>query len=61
MTFCLMCRKDQADVSLVQVVPAGWTGFNNFASVCAECRASDRYHKLVKQRKIISQPEAARR
>ncbi len=59
MRLCLMCLRDQADVSLVRVVPAAWTGFNNFGGVCAECQASDRYKKLVKQKKIRARPETA--
>jgi len=48
-----MCLRDQEDISLVQVVPMTWTGFNNYVEVCAECRDSERYLKLTKQKKII--------
>ena len=37
----------------VQVVPMTWTGFNNYVEVCAACRASEPYQKLVKQKKIV--------
>lgn len=48
-----MCLRDQEDISLVQVVPMTWTGFNNYVEVCAECRDSAPYQKLVKQKKIV--------
>ena len=50
---CVMCMEDQEKVSLIQVVPMTWTGFNNYVEVCAECRDSERYLKLTKQKKII--------
>ena len=50
---CVMCMKDQEQVSLIQVVPMTWTGFNNYVEVCAACRASEPYQKLVKQKKIV--------
>ena len=49
-----MCHTDREDVSLVQVVPMTWTGFNNYVEVCAACRDSDAYKKLAKQKKIIT-------
>ncbi len=53
---CILCIKDKEDVVLLRVVPAAWTGFNNFAGICGECRASDAYRKMMKQGKILSRP-----
>ena len=51
---CVMCMEDQEDVSLIQVVPMTWTGFNNYVEVCAQCQDSEPYRKLLKQKKIIT-------
>ena len=56
-----MCMRDQEDVSLIQVVPMTWTGFNNYVEVCSQCRASEPYAKLLKQKKIITRSEASPR
>ena len=50
---CVMCMEDQEEISLIQVVPMTWTGFNNYVEVCADCRDSAPYQKLIKQKKII--------
>lgn len=51
---CVMCNNDREEVSLVQVVPMAWTGFNNYVEVCAQCKESEPFKKLVKQKKIIT-------
>ncbi|MFN3648849.1 MAG: pentapeptide repeat-containing protein [Armatimonadota bacterium] len=38
----------------MQVVPATWTGFGRFVAICPECQSSDRFTRLVKQKKIVS-------
>lgn len=53
---CILCDSDREDVSLVQVVPGIWTNFNNFVGICAECQATEKYKKMVKQKKIVSRP-----
>jgi len=57
---CVLCESEQPDISLVQVVPATWTGFHGFVEICATCRTSERFQKLVKQKKIVgAQSQAA--
>ena len=51
---CVMCMEDQEEISLIQVVPMTWTGFNNYVEVCAQCQDSEPYRKLLKQKKIIT-------
>ena len=55
MKTCQMCAAEKPEVSLVQVVPATWTSFHNFVAICADCQNSERFAKLLKQRKIIVQ------
>jgi len=55
-----MCAEDKENVSLVHVAPATWTGFNNFVDICADCQTSERYKKLVKQKKILGASSMAR-
>ena len=50
---CVMCATRKEQVTLVQVVPGAWTGFNNYADICGDCQESERFLKLVKQKKII--------
>ena len=40
---CAICEKDRDDVSVVQVSPATWNGFNNFANVCLPCQGSRQF------------------
>jgi uncharacterized protein YjbI with pentapeptide repeats len=40
---CSMCGTEKEDVVVVQVAPATWNGFNNFAEVCEACRATKRF------------------
>lgn len=63
MKTCVLCESEQPAVSLVQVVPASWTGFHGFVEICAECQASERFQKLIKQKKIVvaaAKPEAVK-
>jgi hypothetical protein len=48
---CLMCATDKEDVSMVQVAPATWNGFNDFAEVCAECQTTRRFKMWAKSKK----------
>jgi len=59
MKHCIMCDQDRQneEVSLVQVIPATWNGFHNFAEVCAECQGSRRFQ--VWARSITSSKKAA--
>lgn len=45
---CAMCGEPREDVSTVQVAPATWNGFHNFADVCATCQESRRFKLLAK-------------
>ena len=54
MKTCILCESEQPDISLVQVVPATWTGFHGFVEICSACRTSERFQKLVKQKKIVA-------
>ena len=54
MRVCTMCSSDKPDTTLVQVSPATWNGFNNFAVICDECQGGTRYKQLLKQKKIIA-------
>jgi hypothetical protein len=38
-----MCEVEGDSVAVVQVAPATWNGFHDFATVCTECQASRRY------------------
>lgn len=40
---CAICEKDRDDVSVVQVLPATWNGFNNFSNVCVPCQGSRQF------------------
>ncbi|HTE17938.1 MAG TPA: hypothetical protein VK689_06115 [Armatimonadota bacterium] len=55
-----MCSAEKPEVSLVQVVPGIWTSYHNFVAICSDCQTSERYTKLVKQKKIIGTPAAAK-
>ena len=59
MKHCIMCDQDRQneEVSLVQVLPATWNGFHNFAEVCVECQGSRRFQ--VWARSIASTKKAA--
>jgi hypothetical protein len=48
MKICTMCAKEQEEISAVQVVPATWNGFNNFATVCAPCQETRRFKTWAK-------------
>lgn len=50
---CIICTTDRDDVTLTRVVPGIWTDFNNFVGICADCQATERYKKLLKQKKIF--------
>jgi hypothetical protein len=52
----VLCAKDKDDVTVLQVVPGTWTGFNNFVGICTDCQATDAYKKLLKQKKILTRP-----
>jgi hypothetical protein len=56
---CVLCTRDGEDVTLIQVAPAAWTGFNNFVGVCAECQTSEIFKKRVKQKKAVPRPAPA--
>jgi hypothetical protein len=45
-----MCGTDKEDVSMLQVAPATWNGFHDFAEVCAECQTSRRFKMWAKAR-----------
>lgn len=51
MKSCLMCRTDQENVTVVEVAPATWNGFNNFAEVCETCRASRKFKQSARPKK----------
>lgn len=46
-----MCGTDREDVSTVQVAPATWNGFNDFAEVCAECQVSRRFKQSARPKR----------
>lgn len=48
---CVLCGTERDDVSAVQVIPATWNGFNNFADVCAECQQTKRFKTYSKTKK----------
>ncbi|MCC2670959.1 MAG: hypothetical protein K0Q72_3430 [Armatimonadetes bacterium] len=50
---CILCKYEKDLVSMVQVAPAGWNGFQNYVDICADCQASETYQKMIKQKKII--------
>src|SRR5688572_11391544 len=58
---CIMCAKDRQneEVSMVQVLPATWNGFNNFAEVCGECQGSRRFLVWAKSIKPSARAAAA--
>src|SRR5687768_8553465 len=43
MKTCMMCGTNKEDVTMAQVSPATWNGFNNFAEVCADCQTTTRF------------------
>lgn len=59
--YCIMCAKDKRtdEVTLVQVLPATWNSFNNFAEVCAECQGSRRFQVWAKSIKPKAKAAAA--
>lgn len=50
---CVLCKYEKDVVSMVQVAPATWNGFQNYVDICADCQASELYQKMIKQKKII--------
>src|SRR5688572_32387822 len=43
-----MCGLEKEDVTLVQVAPATWNGFNSFVEVCEACQASRKFKMWAK-------------
>jgi hypothetical protein len=56
-----MCQRDREDgvISLVQVLPATWNGFNNFTEVCDECQTSRRFKIWAKSIKPAAKAPVA--
>jgi hypothetical protein len=50
---CALCKYEKEILSMVQVAPATWNGFQNYVDICADCQASEGYQKMIKQKKII--------
>jgi hypothetical protein len=46
-----MCRTDQENVTVVEVAPATWNGFNNFAEVCDTCHESRKFKTSARPKK----------
>ncbi len=55
---CVMCGTEKEDVSMMQVTPATWNGFNNFAEVCGDCQKTSRFKAKPKTAKSIAQAAA---
>lgn len=50
---CVLCKYEKEVLSMVQVAPATWNGFQNYVDICADCQASETFQKMIKQKKII--------
>src|SRR4051794_17118704 len=57
MKTCRMCGNDREDVSVMEVAPATWSGFSNFAEVCAGCQVSQRVR--LRPKTAAARPRAA--
>jgi hypothetical protein len=43
MKTCVLCTNPKEDATTIEVLPATWNGFTNYAEVCGECRESRRF------------------
>jgi hypothetical protein len=45
---CILCETESEAVEVVQVAPATWNGFHDFASVCTDCQGTRKFKLWTK-------------
>lgn len=58
---CTLCGQEREDITVGEVAPATWNGFNNFAEVCSACRETRRFKTWAKTLTAPARVRAAAR
>lgn len=45
---CILCETESETVAVVQVAPATWNGFHDFATVCLDCQGTRKFKLWTK-------------
>lgn len=45
---CILCETESETVDMVQVAPATWNGFHDFATVCIDCQGTRKFKLWTK-------------